>query len=396
MATVFKMPGRPFWFAQITGPDGTRYPRRSTRTTSKREAVKIANDWEAEARKRAEAETGKTRREQRAFSRIVENAARLAEEGKLNVDRAEEMIRELRRLANPGFAEITVSAYWETWNAARAREVSASTSNNQKNALKKWENAMPEAMAAPLTSLTPAQIRAGLAAMQTGEEAIAATTAGNYLATMKEVLDAALEEKLLGTNPARSKAVKQARKAAAGKGKEKVGPFTLDEVRKIMAEASDEWQGMILFGFHTGLRMMDVAELGRANIDGATLIARSVKTGTETRTPLHPQLAEWIKGRGEQFFPSIRTKAKSNVSTTFANLMKRADVPRESTVAGGEKVKRSFHSLRHTFTSILANAEVDKETRMKLTGQTTSAVHAGYTHHDKATLSAAISKLPTL
>jgi integrase len=190
--------------------------------------------------------------------------------------------------------------------------------------------------------------------------------------------------------------VKQAKKSTATKATEKVGPFTLDEVRKLMAKASDEWQGMILFGFHTGLRMMDIAELGAVNLDGATLIRRSDKTETQTRTPLHPQLAEWVKGRGEWLFPKIRTMKKNNVSTTFSNLREKASVPKEITLPGGEKAKRSFHSLRHTFTSILANADIPEEVRMNLTGQKTSAVHANYTHFDAATLAAAIDKLPTI
>lgn len=390
------MTGRPFWFAQIVRPDGTRLPRKSTKTTSKREAVKIANDWEAEERKKADESITETRHTHRAFARIVENAARLAEDGKLTINRAEEMIRDLRRLANPAFSEITVYDYWTKWNERREKEVSVSTSNNQKHALKKWETAMPETMARPITELTPDEIRAGLAAMQAGTGAVATSTAGNYLSTLKEVLDAAIEERLLETNPARTRAVKQAKKRTGTKDKEKVGPFTLDEVRKLMTEASDEWKGMILFGFHTGLRMMDIAELGAVNLDGATLIRRSDKTDTQTRTPLHPQLAEWVKGRGEWLFPKIRTMKKNNVSTTFSNLRERAGISKEIVLPGGEKAKRSFHSLRHTFTSILANADVSEEVRMNLTGQKTSAVHANYTHFDKNTLTAAISKLPTL
>lgn len=396
MATIFQMPGRPFWFAQITGSDGTRLPRKSTRTTSKREALKIANDWEAGERKKSKTTNSGTRLSHRAFARIVENAARLAEDGKLNVDRAEEMIRELRRLSNPEFTEISISSYWTKWNAQRSPEVSASTSANHKLALKKWEVVMPDAMARPVTSLTTAQIRAGLNAMQTGDGSVASTTAAGYLNTLKEVLDAAIEDKLLGTNPARSKAVKQARRTTTSKGAEKVGPFTLKEVRSITAQASDEWRGMILFGFHTGLRMMDIAKLGQSNIAGAILIVESVKTETGTETPLHPQLVEWVKGRGEHLFPKIRTMQKSNVSTTFSNLMKKAKVERDTIIEGGKKAKRSFHSLRHTFSSILANAGVNEEVRMKLTGQTTSAVHAGYIHYDQATLSAAIAKLPSL
>jgi integrase len=52
--------------------------------------------------------------------------------------------------------------------------------------------------------------------------------------------------------------------------------------------------------------------------------------------------------------------------------------------------------LRHSFASILANADVSAEVRMRLTGHATSVVHASYTHHAAATLAAAIDKLPTI
>jgi integrase len=275
-------------------------------------------------------------------------------------------------------------------------QVAKSTADNYTGALKKWKAVSPDMMTLPLLELDVRHIRDGLSAMQTGENAIASTTAGNYVSALKEVLDSAIEERLLTFNPARSNAVRRARKQTATKGKEKVGPFTLDEVRVLMAKAPDEWKGMILFGFHTGLRMMDIATLGEVNIEGSELVRTSAKTNTETRTPLHPQLLAWLKNRPRDFFPKMRTMTNSNVSTTFTNLMKKASVPRETVLPGGEKVKRSFHSLRHTFTSVLANADVDKEVRMKLTGQSTSAVHAAYTHHDSVTLAAAIAKLPTL
>jgi integrase len=392
MATIFQMPGRPFWFYQITGADGKRLPRVSTKTTSKRDAKKMAEDAEAKERERAKGCNVLAW----SFHRIVEASARMAHDGRLTLDRAEEMIRELRLLANPTFKETTLAAYWTEWNRHRAKQVAASTASNYGNALKKWMAAAEKMMNAPLTEITPAHIRDGITTMQSGPKALATTTAHGYISALKEVLDSALEEKLISYNPAASKLVRKARKATATKQAEKVGPFTLDEIRKLRAAADDQWQGMILFGFHTGLRLMDIAKLGKVNVDGATLVVKSAKTGTETRTPLSPQVVEWAKGREEHFFPKIREQDSQVTSNQFIRLMRKAGVPRDAVLPGGEKVKRSFHSLRHSFASVLANADVDKEVRMKLTGQTTSAVHANYTHHSEEKLTDAISKLPEL
>jgi integrase len=396
MPTIFKMPNRKFWFAQITRADGTRAPRKSTKTTSKREATNIANDWEAEERRKALEGTVETRQHQRAIARVIENAGRLAEDGRLTLDRAEEMICELRRLANPAFADTTVTDFWSALNKRRAQTISESTAANQSNALTKWLAAMPKAMSRPLTALTAGEIHAGMTAMTTGDKAIAASTAKNYVKALISALDAAVAERLLGTNPARADAVKQARKRPMGKRAEKVGPFTAAEVKKLASTASGEWEGMVLFGFLTGLRMGDIAALGQANIDGDTLVVRSAKTGTETKTPLHPQLVEWTKDKGDKLFPKISAMDPSKVSRQFSELMARAGITRAAVLPGGEVVKRSFHSLRHSFASTLANANVSPELRMKLTGHATSTVHSGYTHHDQDVLTAAIALLPTI
>jgi integrase len=69
------------------------------------------------------------------------------------------------------------------------------------------------------------------------------------------------------------------------------------------------------------------------------------------------------------------------------------------TVQGGgdRKIsKRTFHALRHSFTSALANAGVAPELRMKLTGHSSEAMHRGYTHHELDVLKKAVAKLPPL
>ena len=58
--------------------------------------------------------------------------------------------------------------------------------------------------------------------------------------------------------------------------------------------------------------------------------------------------------------------------------------------------KRTFHALRHSFTSALANQDVSPELRMKLTGHKTDREHQKYTHHELATLKKAVAKMPGL
>ena len=63
---------------------------------------------------------------------------------------------------------------------------------------------------------------------------------------------------------------------------------------------------------------------------------------------------------------------------------------------GRKVVHRGYHSLRHTFTSIFANAGINEETRMALTGSSDAGIHATYTHHDDDKLKEAVGTLPQL
>src|SRR5262249_10414689 len=54
----------------------------------------------------------------------------------------------------------------------------------------------------------------------------------------------------------------------------------------------------------------------------------------------------------------------------------------------------TFHSLRHSFSSLLANAGIAEETRMALTGHTTRAMQQHYTHRELSTLRDAVAVLP--
>ena len=56
--------------------------------------------------------------------------------------------------------------------------------------------------------------------------------------------------------------------------------------------------------------------------------------------------------------------------------------------------RRTFHSLRHTFSSVLANQGVSEEMRMKMTGHSSREMHQRYSHHDNKALQKAMDSMP--
>jgi integrase len=166
-----------------------------------------------------------------------------------------------------------------------------------------------------------------------------------------------------------------------------------------------------LLAYYTGARLSDCCAMPWDAVDFAagTLTYTPQKTGGEpVMIPMHPELHAHLESlatsdKPERFvmphMSGLKSGGRHGLSESFKNLMRKTGVDSqrvERDVGVRTLSRRSFHSLRHSFTSALANADVPPELRMKLTGHTTEATHKIYTHHEIETLRRAIEKLPGL
>ena len=89
---------------------------------------------------------------------------------------------------------------------------------------------------------------------------------------------------------------------------------------------------------------------------------------------------------------------RHGLSESFKAIVRKAGLDLQTVQGGGDRKisRRTFHALRHSFTSALANAGVAPELRMKLTGHSSESTHRGYTHLELETLKNAVGKLPSL
>jgi integrase len=191
--------------------------------------------------------------------------------------------------------------------------------------------------------------------------------------------------------------------------------FAPEQIGVLVATAEGDWKGAIIAGYYTGLRLRDVSELRWEAIDaGLTkleLVPRKTRRKKRNRKivlPIHPQFAEWLRrqtrGIGKApVFPALAGKSgggKSGLSMMFKRIMERAGIRgrilRERNGAGRSQSSLSFHSLRHSFNSALANADVSQEIRQKLTGHASVAMNEVYTHRELEPLRRAIAKLPRI
>src|SRR5262249_44887441 len=93
-----------------------------------------------------------------------------------------------------------------------------------------------------------------------------------------------------------------------------------------------------------------------------------------------------------------RTGGRFGLSGRFAAIMEKAGIEGKLTQPSGGRTlsSLSFHSLRHSFNSAMANAGVSQEVRQKLTGHATAEMNAHYTHHELAPLRTAVGLIPSL
>lgn len=396
MATLYKDKDNPNWFARFTDAQGKRISR-STGTPKKREAAQLAADMESKERDKKKGNPGLPS----AYAAIVNAAAREAIAGELTLARAEELVNRLHRLANPDFRVVSLDQHLSSWVKAQESHVEDNTTRVYRDMHRRIiANVGPKIAKAPVGDLTKDDVEHALRKIVKSKirgsktRTITGATANMDLGALRRALQTALEAGLTKANVAAS-----VRPLPTADSTERA-PFTAEEVRKMIdhSKTSEEWKGAILIAAHTGLRLGDVVKLTRAHVEDSRLVIRPTKTKRDRKTlsiPLSPPAYAWIGDRQGAFFPSLASVKKGTLSTTFTRIMKSAGVARDIIEAGDVVKRRSFHSLRHSFTSWLADADVHADVRQKLTGHSSSGVHAKYTHHDEA-LDRAVGSLPDL
>lgn len=354
--------------------------RRSTKQTDRRKALKIAMEWERLAK------AGRERRLTEAQTRRV--CSDILEETtgeRLHFYSAEDWLRE--------------------WLAGKKAAVLGETFNRYSQVLEDFLKHMGARAKLTIEGVTPKDIRSFRDSLIGGRAV--GTVNSMVQAFLAPPFTAAWRQGFIQRDPC----------AGVDKIADDVDAtrdvFTPEQIRALLQAASDEWRGMVLFGYYSGLRIGDIARLvwEQMNLAEGILIVTPKKTRkrkTVVVVPIHPELRAWLETRSRgvglaPIFPELskkQTGSNGGLSTAFAGVMAKAKI-QGRIVRGADGVGRkisslSFHCLRHSFVSALANAGVSPEIRKKLSGHTTDRSHAVYTHHSLDTLRDAMTKLPAI
>ena len=192
----------------------------------------------------------------------------------------------------------------------------------------------------------------------------------------------------------------------------------MDELKRILDVAGEEWASLIWFGLYTGQRLGHLASLTWAQIDLTRdeIALTTRKTGKRPLVPIASPLREHILSLPAPDDPraSVHPHAFETIhsqggrvgtlSNEFGDLLVSAGL-RESwsyrSRGTGRAGKRagldvSFHSLRHTAVSLLKDASVPDAVVQALVGHESSAMNHRYTHVCKEALAKAAKTLPEI
>lgn len=440
MPTLIKRPGSPYWIAafDVTQPDGSiRRLKKSTKQTKRGKALERALELEAAERK---AGTATDEISTKAFA-ILTKAAEAAARGELAEGRARDLLARLTEISTgQPLRFFTVASWRDEWLAMKAATSERATLRRYKGHVDGFIDWMGTRAGSRLEAVTKADVRGFRDAIRSGwtgkvtaegEEIRTIRTAKTtnlYAADVASMFRAAMKDGLLLANPAA--ALERIPELDSTDRED----FTVAEVGKLVEAAGNpawqdglfaandqhredrcaDWQGMILAGFYGAPRIGDCARLtcGNVNLARKTLSFMPAKTKRKRKrleVPLHPRLVAWLKTRklgqdADPIFPTLHgchVGGGHGLSSQFIKIMEVAKVDR-GTKRQGTKGKqraqhsRSFHSLRHSLTSTLANADVSEEIRRRITGHESAEVHAKYTHHEHETLARAVGKMPSV
>ena len=382
MAGITKHPNSPFWTAIFYDGAGAKV-RRSTKQRDRRLALKTAMAWE---------DTAKAGREKR-----------------LTEAQARKVVGEiLTRSTGESLHFHSCRAWLDEWLAGKRGTTAPATLAKYEQTTRDFIAHLSERADLTLAAISPKDVRSFRDALAKGGRA-PSTVNMAIKKTLSAPFLAALRLGYVPTNPcAAVEALRDDVEAIRD-------PFTTEQVGDLLAAAEGDWQGVILCGYFTGLRLRDVAWMTWDTVDlkASVIKVKPMKPGPTALHPFGAELAAWLlaQPRGiskAPIFPSLAGKGTGGnygLSGRFKRIMEKAGI-KGRTLRSGDVGKAgkagkgrttsslSFHSLRHTFVSALANAGVPSELRQKLSGHADERSHAIYTHHELETLRGAVAKLP--
>jgi integrase len=338
-----------------------------------------------------------------------QRAADMARERTLTEERAREVISEIVASVHggEGLRSFTPRQWFEQFGKIKAKSQSPKTALKYGRLSRQFLEFLGPKADLNILAVTSEDVRRFREQRET--TGLSAGTLNDDITLLSAIFNGAWRDHVISNNPCT--AIEPV-KDKLSKRKRRKAPFSPSQVAALIEAApSDDWKGLIMVAFYTGARQNDCANLKWRHVHLLGKVKKIAfdiaKTDDEIEVPIHPALEDYLlslptpKSDEEYLFPSLAGRRSTNLSKQFSRLMDAARIDNRDVRKRGEGATRdvralSFHSLRHSFVSQLASANVSEEQRMELTGHSTRDVHKIYTELKLEQLAKAVALLPTL
>lgn len=369
MASIRKHPKSRFWYACITLPDG-KQKQFSTGIEDEDEARAVAVAAERSACKMA--------------------------------DKPHQLREALDRLANDFIPPVDFQPgpWLMKWAESRKNECETSTAEayaSTATEAAKWMRANNVTKFSELTAKRVTELRDYWVTRNAG------STVNNKLKHLRIALKVAVREKLIDASPTDGVLNVKAKKTVRRE-------FRAAELKILIPSLEGEWRALFFLGLHTGQRLNDLAVLRWSAVDlvNKTVTFHAKKTDALVCLPLMAEALETLaelpnSGSPDDFIlTGIAAMKRTLRSNTFREKLAEVGLANHvSHQSQGKNGKRetsplSFHSLRHTLTSMLKSSGVSDSIARAIVGHESVAVSQAYTHLDMATMRKALEQIPKI
>jgi integrase len=187
--------------------------------------------------------------------------------------------------------------------------------------------------------------------------------------------------------------------------------LTIEELAKVTADLTGEMRVLFALGIYTGLRLGDCVMMDWGSIDLVrrvivTIPRKTARTGREVEIPIHPVLFAILTetpshhhtGRVLPETAALYERDDSAVSKQIRAIFERAGIETAKSVEGYSRnvAAVGFHSLRHSFVSMMGNAGAPLALVQSIVGHSNPMMTAHYFHAKTDALSNAVKTLPAL
>ena len=385
-ARVYRHARSPYWQAWFLAWDGARREwravTRSTKCRDQSEAVGIARELE----------------------RLALEASGQSGEVRIGVDWAQRAVNSI--LNRAGVREVITGkpwdAYSQAWLTMRGRKTKPRTLEAYRSQVKLFTTWLGKDRHLPISAITGAMLQQWYEAMTAEGRSIA--TMNNAATTLSGIFERAREEGFCSRNPV----ALIDRGEAQSEERDEFTPADIAALLKYLREDPERepWLTVTLLGLCTGQRLTDCASAQWSDIEQSepawTWNIVQGKTSARVRVPLVEPLGSHLrslkaKSQSDAISPTLDGLPAGHVhglSAQFKTHLEAAGIVGRTVKGKGTKGRafnsKTFHSLRHTCNSLMANAGVSPDVRIAILGHATKKMNERYTHLSDSTTGQAL------